>query len=114
MTLFEKIIARDIPADIVFEDDRALAFKDISPQAPTHILIIPKKPIPRVGEAEPEDEAILGHLLLTAQKVAADLGFNSSDKGFRLVINNGKHGGEAVPHLHVHLLSGRQMQWPPG
>ena len=114
MTLFEKIIARDIPADIVFEDDRALAFKDISPQAPTHILVIPKKPIPRVGEAEPEDEAILGHLLLTAQKVAAGLGFNSSDEGFRLVINNGKLGGEAVPHLHVHLLSGRQMQWPPG
>ena len=114
MTLFEKIIARDIPADIVFEDDRALAFKDISPQAPTHILVIPKKPIPRVGEAEPEDEAVLGHLLLTAQKVAADLGFNSSDEGFRLVINNGKLGGEAVPHLHVHLLSGRQMQWPPG
>lgn len=114
MTLFEKIIAREIPADIVFEDDSALAFKDISPQAPTHILVIPKKPIPRVGEAEPEDEAVLGHLLLTAQKVAADLGFNSSDKGFRLVINNGKLGGEAVPHLHVHLLSGRQMQWPPG
>ncbi|NRB73964.1 MAG: histidine triad nucleotide-binding protein [Verrucomicrobiales bacterium] len=114
MTLFEKIIAREIPADIVFEDDRALAFKDISPQAPTHILVIPKKPIPRVGEAEPEDEAVLGHLLLTAQKVAADLGFNSTDEGFRLVINNGKLGGEAVPHLHVHLLSGRQMQWPPG
>ena len=114
MTLFEKIIAREIPADIVFEDDRALAFKAISPQAPTHILVIPKKPIPRVGEAEPEDEAVLGHLLLTAQKVAADLGFNSTDEGFRLVINNGKLGGEAVPHLHVHLLSGRQMQWPPG
>ncbi len=114
MTLFEKIIAREIPADIVFEDDRALAFKDISPQAPTHILVIPKKPIPRVGEAEPEDEAVLGHLLLTAQKVAADLGFNSTEEGFRLVINNGKLGGEAVPHLHVHLLSGRQMQWPPG
>ena len=114
MTVFEKIIARQIPADIVFEDDRALAFKDISPQAPTHILVIPKKPIPRVGEAEPEDEAVLGHLLLTAQKVAADLGFNSTDEGFRLVINNGKLGGEAVPHLHVHLLSGRQMQWPPG
>jgi len=114
MTLFEKIIAREIPADIVFEDDRALAFKDISPQAPTHILVIPKKPIPRVGEAGVEDEAVLGHLLLTAQKLATDLGFNSTDEGFRLVINNGKLGGEAVPHLHVHLLSGRQMQWPPG
>ena len=114
MTLFEKIIAREIPAEIVFEDDRALAFKDIAPQAPTHILVIPKKAIPRVGEAEAEDEAVLGDLLLTAQKVAADLGFNSVDEGFRLVINNGKLGGEAVPHLHVHLLSGRQMQWPPG
>lgn len=114
MTLFEKIIAREIPADIVFEDDRCLAFKDISPQAPTHILVIPKKPIPRVGEAEAEDEAVLGHLLLTAGKVASDLGFNSPDEGFRLIINNGKNGGEAVPHLHVHLLAGRQMQWPPG
>lgn len=114
MTLFEKIIAREMPADIVYEDDRCLAFRDISPQAPTHILVIPKKPIPRVGEAEAEDEAVLGHLLLTAGKVASDLGFNNTDEGFRLVINNGKNGGEAVPHLHVHLLAGRQMQWPPG
>lgn len=114
MTLFEKIIAREIPADIVFEDDDALAFRDISPQAPTHILVIPKKPIPRVGEASDEDQALLGHLLLTAGKVATELGFNSSEEGFRLVINNGKNGGEAVPHLHIHLLSGRQMQWPPG
>ncbi|MEX2581231.1 MAG: histidine triad nucleotide-binding protein [Verrucomicrobiales bacterium] len=114
MTLFEKIIARELPADIVHEDDRCLAFHDISPQAPTHILIIPKKPIPRVGEAEEEDEAMLGHLLLTAGKIADDLGFKDTDKGFRLVINHGKQGGEAVPHLHVHLLSGRQMQWPPG
>ncbi|MAS92486.1 MAG: histidine triad nucleotide-binding protein [Verrucomicrobiales bacterium] len=114
MTLFEKIIAREIPADIVYEDDRALAFKDISPQAPTHILVIPKKPIPRVGEAAEEDEALLGHLLLTAGKVATDLGINSQDEGFRLVINNGSQGGEAVPHLHIHLLSGRQMNWPPG
>ncbi|MEM1441397.1 MAG: histidine triad nucleotide-binding protein [Verrucomicrobiota bacterium] len=114
MTLFEKIIAREIPADIVYEDDEALAFRDISPQAPTHILVIPKKPIPRVGEAETEDQALLGHLLLTAGKVASDLGFNSTEEGFRLVINNGRNGGEAVPHLHIHLLSGRQMQWPPG
>lgn len=114
MTLFEKIIAREIPADIVFEDDEALAFRDISPQAPTHVLIIPKKPIPRVGEAEAEDKDLLGHLLLTAGKVATDLGFNSTDEGFRLVINNGKNGGEAVPHLHIHLLADRPMQWPPG
>lgn len=114
MTLFEKIIAREIPADIVYEDDDALAFRDISPQAPTHILVIPKKPIPRVGEAEAEDQKLLGHLLLTAGQVATELGFNSTNEGFRLVINNGKNGGEAVPHLHIHLLSGRQMQWPPG
>lgn len=114
MTLFEKIIAREIPADIVHEDDLCLAFHDISPQAPTHILIIPKKPIPRVGEAESEDRDLLGHLLLTAGRVASDLGVNQEDEGFRLVINNGKNGGEAVPHLHVHLLSGRQMTWPPG
>lgn len=114
MTLFEKIIAREIPADVVYEDDRALAFRDISPQAPTHILVIPKKPIPRVGEASPEDESLLGHLLLTAGKVAGELGFNDTETGFRLVINNGPMGGEAVPHLHIHLLSGRQMEWPPG
>lgn len=114
MTLFEKIIAREIPADIVHEDDQCLAFHDISPQAPTHILVIPKKPIPRVGEAAEEDRDVLGHLLLTAGKIASELGVNSTDEGFRLVINNGKNGGEAVPHLHIHLLSGRQMQWPPG
>ncbi|MDF1738206.1 MAG: histidine triad nucleotide-binding protein [Verrucomicrobiales bacterium] len=114
MTLFEKIIAREIPADIVYEDELALAFRDISPQAPTHILVIPKKPIPRVGEAQSEDQELLGHLLLTAGKVASELGFNSTDEGFRLVINNGKNGGEAVPHLHIHLLAERQMQWPPG
>ena len=114
MTLFEKIIAREIPAEIIFEDERVLAFQDISPQAPTHILVIPKKPIPRVGEANAEDEALLGHLLLTAQRVAYELGINSTEEGFRLVINNGKLGGEAVPHLHLHLLSGRQMKWPPG
>ncbi|MCB1232451.1 MAG: histidine triad nucleotide-binding protein [Verrucomicrobiae bacterium] len=114
MTLFEKIIAREIPADIVYEDDDALVFKDINPQAPTHLLIIPKKPIPRVGEAEEEDQPILGHLLLVAGKVADDLGICSTGSGFRLVVNHGADGGEAVPHLHVHLLAGRQMQWPPG
>ncbi len=114
MTLFEKIIEREIPADIVYEDDDAIAFHDISPQAPIHILVIPKKPIPRVGEAEDEDQGLLGHLLIVARKVATGLGFNNTVDGFRLVINNGKQGGEAVPHLHIHLLSGRQMQWPPG
>jgi histidine triad (HIT) family protein len=114
MTLFEKIIAREIPANFVYEDELAVAFHDISPQAPTHILIIPRQPIPRVGEAGAEDSALLGHLLIVAGKVATDLGVNSTDEGFRLVINNGRNGGEAVPHLHVHLLAGRPLKWPPG
>ena len=114
MTLFEKIIARKIPAEIVYEDDLCLAFRDIAPQAPTHILLIPKKPIPRIGEAEQEDRVTLGHLLLCAGKVAEQLGVNDTESGFRLVINNGNDGGEAVPHLHIHLLAGRQMKWPPG
>lgn len=114
MTLFEKIIAREIPAKIVYEDDLAVAFHDIDPQAPIHLLIIPRKPIPRVGEAGTEDGALLGHLLLVAGKIAGELGVNSTDEGFRLIINNGRDGGEAVPHLHVHLLAGRPLAWPPG
>ena len=112
MTLFEKIIAREIPADIVYEDDLVLAFKDINPQAPVHVLVIPKKPIPRIAEAEPEDHQVLGHLLLTAREVADDLGLR--ENGFRFVINNGKDAGETVPHLHLHILGGRTMTWPPG
>lgn len=112
MTLFEKIIAREIPADIVYEDDLVLAFRDINPQAPTHILTIPKKPISRVGEAAEEDQILLGHILLTASKIAKEQGL--SESGFRLVINNGKDGGESVPHLHVHILGGRSLNWPPG
>lgn len=114
MTLFERIIAREIPADIVHEDDLCIAFRDIHPQAPTHLLVIPRKPLPRVGEATEEDAPLLGHLLLVAGKVATRLGFNSTSEGFRLVINNGRFGGEAVPHLHVHVLSGRELGWPPG
>ena len=115
MTLFEKIIAREIPADIAHEDDLCIAFHDIDPQAPTHLLVIPKKPIPRVGEAEEEDRDTLGHLLLTAGKIAQERGLSDTgEAGFRLVINHGKDGGEAVPHLHVHLLAGRRMNWPPG
>ncbi len=114
MTLFEKIIAREIPADIIYEDDQALAFRDIHPQAPVHVLVIPKKVIPRVGEAMEADAALLGHLLIVAGKVATELGCNSTEQGFRLVINNGRDGGETVPHLHVHLLAGRGLQWPPG
>lgn len=110
-TLFEKIIAREIPADVVYEDDLVLAFRDIKPQAPVHVLIVPKKPIPRVAEATAEDHRVLGHLLLKAVEVAAKLGLKN---GFRLVINNGPDGGESVPHLHCHILGGRQMAWPPG
>ncbi|NQX01629.1 histidine triad nucleotide-binding protein [bacterium] len=111
-TLFEKICAKEIPATILFEDERCVAFRDISPQAPLHVLVIPRKPIPRVGLAENDDAALLGHLLLIAAQVARSEGV--ADDGYRLVINNGPHGGEAVPHLHVHLLGGRQLQWPPG
>ena len=112
MTLFEKIISREIPADIVYEDDLVLAFNDINPKAPTHVLIIPKKPIPRIAEAEPEDHQVLGHLLLKAREVAGELGLH--EKGFRLVFNNGRDAGETGPHLHLHILGGREMTWPPG
>ena len=110
-TLFEKIIAREIPAKIEYEDDLCIVIHDIDPQAPTHCLVIPKKPIPRVAEATTEDQEALGHLLLTAGKVASKLGLAG---GFRVVINNGSDGGETVPHLPVHLLGGRPMTWPPG
>ena len=113
-TLFERIIAREIPADIVHEDERCLAFNDIDPQAPHHVLVIPKKPIPRLGEAVEDDGQLLGHLLLTARQIADKLGVSAANEGFRIVINNGSKGGESVPHLHVHLLAGRQLGWPPG
>lgn len=112
MTIFEKIIAREIPADLVYEDDLVFAFHDINPQAPTHILIIPKKPIPRIAEAEPEDHQVLGHILLKAREIAAGKGL--AETGYRLVFNNGADAGETVPHLHLHLLGGRPMTWPPG
>jgi len=111
MTIFEKIIARQIPADIVYEDDLVAAFKDINPQAPTHILIVPKKTIPRIEDATEEDKLLLGHLLLKAKEVAKKLGLTG---GFRIVINNGPDAGEAVPHLHFHIIGGRKMGWPPG
>ena len=110
-TIFGKIIRREIPADIVYEDDLALAFRDVTPQAPTHILVIPKKPIPKLAEATDEDAAILGHLLLTVKKVADQEGL---EKGYRVVINTGEDGGQTVFHLHLHLLGGRSLQWPPG
>ena len=110
-TLFEKIIAREIPAQIVFEDELVLAFRDINPAAPTHVLIVPKQPIPRIGEATADDQKLLGHLLLKAAEVAKQLDLPN---GYRLVINNGADGGETVPHLHVHILGGRHLAWPPG
>ena len=112
MTLFEKIIHRQIPAQIVYEDDQILAFRDINPQALIHILLVPKKVIPRIGEARPEDQQVLGQLILKAAEIARTVGVG--DSGYRLVINNGPDGGETVPHLHLHLLGGRPLGWPPG
>ena len=110
-TLFQKIADKEIPAKLIHEDAICVAFHDISPQAPTHVLIVPRKPIPRVAEATVEDQATLGHLLLVAGQLSRQLGLA---KGFRVVINNGPDGGETVPHLPVHLLGGRALDWPPG
>jgi histidine triad (HIT) family protein len=111
-TLFEKIRDRELAADIVYQDDRCTAFRDIAPQAPVHILVVPNQPLPRIALAATDDEALLGHLLLTAARIARQQGI--ADTGFRLIINNGPDGGEAVPHLHIHLLGGRKLDWPPG
>lgn len=111
-TIFDKIIRREIPADIVYEDDLALAFRDIAPQAPTHILVIPKKPVVNVASAGDEDQALLGHLMLVVRNVARDEGL--VEGGYRIVANNGPHGGQSVDHLHFHILGGRQLTWPPG
>jgi histidine triad (HIT) family protein len=110
-TLFQKIIDREIPAKVEHEDDRCIVIHDIQPQAPVHLLIIPKKPIPRLAEAAGADEAILGHLLVVAGELARKLNL---EKGFRIVVNNGPDACESVPHVHVHLLARRQMAWPPG
>ena len=111
MTIFQQIIDGEIPADIVHEDDRCLAFRDIAPQAPVHVLVIPRKPIVSLAHLEDEDEALVGHLMLVARKVARDLGL---ENGFRTVINSGEDGGQSVDHLHVHVLGGRGLAWPPG
>ena len=111
-TLFEKICAGEIPADIVYQDDQCVCFRDIGPQAPTHLLLVPRKPIPRLSLADEGDAALLGHMMLAAGKIARSLGIDES--GFRLVINNGPDAGEAVPHLHKHILAGRKLEWPPG
>lgn len=110
-TLFQKIIDREIPATIEHEDDLCIAIQDIQPVAPSHTLVIPKKLIPRVGEAVPEDQTVLGHLLLIASKIGNEKG---KGDGFRIVINQGSYGGETVPHMHVHVLTGRPLKWPPG
>jgi histidine triad (HIT) family protein len=110
-TLFQKIIDREIPAQIVYEDNQALAFRDIHPQAPVHILIIPKKLVPQIELTTSEDEALLGHLLYVATQIARKEGLSD---GYRLVVNNGAQGGQTVFHLHIHLLGGRNFGWPPG
>jgi histidine triad (HIT) family protein len=112
MTLFEKIAAREIPAHIVHETDEFLAFHDVNPQAPVHVLIVPKRVIPRIAEAGASDAELLGKMLIASREVAQKVGV--ADSGYRLVINNGRDAGESVPHLHLHLLGGRHLAWPPG
>ena len=112
MTIFEKIIAREIPAKVIWEDDDAIAFHDVNPQAPVHVLIVPKKVIPRLKDVTEASQLILGKLLLVARDIAKKLGVDES--GYRVVINSGPDAGESVPHLHVHLLGKRALAWPPG
>ena len=111
-TIFSKIIRKEIPANIVHEDDLCLAFHDVSPQAPTHVLVIPKKPIVSLEELEDEDAALLGHLWLTIKQVARKL--ELAEGGYRVVVNCGRNGGQSVDHLHYHILGGRPLTWPPG
>lgn len=111
-TIFSKIINREIAADIVFENDRILAFRDINPQAPVHVLVIPKKPIPTINAIDPEDVELIGELFIAARQIAAEEGIDES--GYRTVFNCNRDGGQEVYHLHLHLLGGRAMQWPPG
>lgn len=110
-TIFKKIIDKEIPADVVYEDDQCLAFKDVNPQAPLHVLVIPKKEIRSLATVEPEDQQLLGHLLLTVSKLAREFGLQN---GFRTVANSGRDGGQTVDHLHFHILGERPLDWPPG
>ncbi|XP_035221072.1 histidine triad nucleotide-binding protein 1-like [Stegodyphus dumicola] len=110
-TVFGKILRGEIPTTFIYEDDKCVAFKDVNPQAPVHILVIPRKPIIRLSVAEEEDAPLIGHLMLVAKKVAKEQGL---DKGFRVVVNDGPDGGQSVYHLHVHVLGGRALRWPPG
>lgn len=111
-TVFAKILRKELPADVVYEDDRCLAFRDVNPQAPTHVLVIPKTPIPMLQSATRADESLLGHLMLAAAEVARREGLEAD--GYRVVVNNGRHGRQSVYHLHLHVLGGRRMAWPPG
>jgi histidine triad (HIT) family protein len=110
-TLFGRIIRRELPADIVYEDEWCLAFRDINPQAPTHVLLVPKKEIDKLSSAKAEDQSLLGHMMLAAGEVARKLGVGDT---FRLVVNNGADAGQTVFHLHLHILAGRKLKWPPG
>ena len=110
-TIFKKIIDKEVPATIIHEDEHCLVFEDINPQAPTHLLLIPKKEVRSIAELGDEDQMLVGHLLLTARDLAAELGL---EHGFRLITNTGPEGGQEVEHLHFHLLAGRKLQWPPG
>lgn len=111
-TLFDKIIRREIPADIVYEDEEVLGFRDVNPQAPTHVLFIPKRRIATLNDLQAGDAALMGQVVLAATAYARDAGL--AEDGYRLVVNCNEHGGQSVYHLHVHLLGGRQMMWPPG
>jgi len=111
-TIFSKIIAKEIPAKVVYEDDLCLAFYDITPQAPTHVILIPKEEIRSMAEITPQHQSVLGHLMVKASEIAEKLGL--SEDGYRLVVNTNEHGGQSVFHLHIHILGGRAMQWPPG
>ncbi|CAH1282048.1 unnamed protein product [Diabrotica balteata] len=109
-TIFDKIISKEIPADIIFEDDKCLAFNDVNPQAPVHFLVIPKRQIPKLDDSKETDKELIGHVIYTAKTLAQ----KKLPNGYRLVINNGKDGCQSVYHLHIHILGGRQMEWPPG
>ncbi|MED6244593.1 Histidine triad nucleotide-binding protein 1 [Ataeniobius toweri] len=110
-TIFGKIVRKEIPVNLIYEDDQCVAFPDIAPQAPTHILVVPKKPIVQLSQAEESDAALLGHMLIVAKKLAEEAGLS---KGYRVIINDGPDGGQSVYHIHIHVLGGRTMGWPPG
>ncbi|KPP74134.1 hypothetical protein Z043_106734 [Scleropages formosus] len=110
-TIFGKIIRKEIPAKIFYEDEQCIAFHDVAPQAPIHFLVVPRKPISQLSTAQDEDVALLGHMMIVAKKCAEEMGLS---KGYRLVVNDGPDGGQSVYHVHIHIMGGRQMGWPPG